>query len=271
MTIGIIGAMEQEIALLKSDMNIIKKSEIAGRIFYEGTLYGINIILVLSRIGKVAAANTTATLILKFNPKIIIFTGVAGAVEPSVNIGDIVLSNNMAQHDLDASPIYPRYEVPILGITNFRVPKLISDMTRKAIKEFLENDITDDFKANIMKAFGISTPILHVGTIVSGDQFVKDSSTTKRIKQDFAEAKCVEMEGAAVAQVCKEFNIPFLVIRVISDKADHSAEIDFIKFLDMASHYSRGILKRLLPAIHDDQYINKAKWLTLDSKPCKQI
>jgi adenosylhomocysteine nucleosidase len=246
MKIGIIGAMEEEISQLNDLMKKNTQQIIAGRIFHEGTINNIEVITVLARIGKVAASATTTTLILHFQVDAIIFTGVAGAIDSSLNIGDIVISDNLVQHDLDASPIFPKYQIPILGITNILPSKDIGDHLYTAAQHYISNKLFFELTKEFLSEFGIAKPKVVYGTIVSGDQFVKNEITIERIRNEIHKAKCVEMEGAAVAQVCHEFNIPFSVVRIISDKADHTSPVDFSKFLQIASYYSRGIIKNFM-------------------------
>lgn len=246
MKIGILGAINEEIILLKNAMNIAKEVSMAGRTFYIGTINGIETVLVLAKIGKVAAAITTSVLINNFNVDAVVFTGVAGAVDEELNIGDIVVSDNLVQHDMDASPIFPKYEIPLLGINSIEASHTLNQALKRAITNFVAYSFAKEVSHELKNSFGIKTPQVHFGTIVSGDQFVKSTETTNRIRNEIKNAKCVEMEGAAVAQVCHEFKVPFSVIRVISDKADHSAPVDFNKFLELASVYSKGIIHHLL-------------------------
>ncbi|MFA6408627.1 MAG: 5'-methylthioadenosine/adenosylhomocysteine nucleosidase [Gammaproteobacteria bacterium] len=246
MRIGILGAMNEEIALLQEIMVVKSIKELAGRIFYIGSINNIETVLVLAKVGKVAAAITTTLLIQEFAVDAILFTGLAGAVALDLNIGDIVVSNTLVQHDLDASPIFPQYEIPLLGISSVDASQILNQQLRTAIQHFLQNSFHQNIEPKMLSSLGITEPKLHFGTIASGDQFVKEAAITHKIRTDFTDAKCVEMEGAAVAQVCYEWGLPFSVVRIISDKADHSADIDFPKFLEVASIYSREIINSLL-------------------------
>ena len=239
--IGIISAMQEEIQALLHELQQVSKSVKGMRTYYTGTLFDKKVVLVFSRWGKVASAATTTQLINDFNVKEIIFTGVAGAIHPKLNIGDIVIGKNLYQHDLNAFPFYEKFEIPILK------------------KKFLEtNDSTNLMEAaNMFLAtyhqfidlddallFDIKTPKVVHGDIASGDQFISSLKKIKRLNKKLPSAVCVEMEGAAVAQVCFEYEIPFSIIRVISDKANNNATIDFPKFANsIASKYALGILK----------------------------
>jgi adenosylhomocysteine nucleosidase len=243
MRIGVIGAMPEEIALLKAEMQVEKEHSYAGRTYYEGKLFHIDCVLVLSRIGKVASASTTTTLINQFNIDLVIFTGVAGSGDKTVKIGDVVIADNLVQHDIDASPIFPKYEIPLLGMSYFEVHEKHKSLLNKAVDTFLKTELKNN---RALSNFGITDPKAHWGTIASGDQFIKDHLVLSEIKKNVPTLKCVEMEGAAVAQVCYEHEVPFLIIRTISDNADHSAPVDFNVFIsEVASHYSRDILKCL--------------------------
>lgn len=243
--IGIMGAMLQEVAHLKEAMQDIKEHQIGGRTYYEGKLYGQDAILVFSRWGKVASSSTATTLIAKFGINSLIFTGVAGAVSEKLNIGDVVIGNKLYQHDMDTRPIFPQYEIPLTGQTFFTPAD--ADLTRA---QAAAGKFTAEISAHIDKAvltkFSIFKPTVHVGTIASGDQFIADPDQHENLHIKDEDVLAVEMEGASVAQVCSEHEIPFTVIRTISDKAKHDAHIDFQAFVDeVASHYSQGIIRNM--------------------------
>jgi len=239
--VGIISAMQEEIQALLHELQNVKKTVKGMRTYYAGTLFDKEVILVFSRWGKVASAATTTQLINDFKVKEIIFTGVAGAIYDKLNIGDIVIGKNLYQHDLNAFPFYEKFEIPILK------------------KKFLEtNDSAKLLEASNLflltyhqfiamedaQLFDILTPKVVHGDIASGDQFISSLKKIKKLNKKLPTAVCVEMEGAAVAQVCFEYEIPFSIIRVISDKANDNSAIDFPKFANsIASKYALGILK----------------------------
>lgn len=245
MKIGIIGAMNEEISLLHDIITVEKENIFAGRHFYSGKINDSEAVLVQAKIGKIAAAITTSLLLTKYNVDAVIFTGVAGAVSDELNIGDITIANSLMQHDMDASPIFPKYQIPLLDISSINTSPDLTNKLKKASYEFVQNNLHQAIPQHLLYELAIKAPKIVPGTIVSGDQFIKDKDVITRIKKDIPDAKCVEMEGAAVAQVCYEFKKPFAIMRVISDKADHSAKIDFPKFLQVASHYSKGIIGNL--------------------------
>src|SRR5262249_2589905 len=210
-------------------------------------------VLVFSRWAKVAAASTVTTLIEAFGVDLVLFTGVAGAADPSLEIGDVVIGTTLIQHDLDPRPLYPRFEGPLLAQTSFQAPLHLLALARESATMYLHKRVHRDIPAETLHTFGINPPPrLHEGLIISGDQFIANPETLSNLRSDLVSAGlpaplCVEMEGAAVAQVCHEHGIPVIVMRTISDRADHSAAIDFASFAaKVASHFSRGIVEQLI-------------------------
>lgn len=245
MKFGILGAMSQEVALMARSMTIRRTVEAGMRTFYEGEWAGREVVLVQARVGKVAAAISTMLLLEKFEVTHIVFSGVAGAIDPRLKIGDIVLAEGLIQHDMDASPLFPRFEIPLLGKTEFEVP--LADESVTAAERYLHAQFALDVPEEKRAAFGIVKPSIHRGLIVSGDQFLADPAITQALRNVLPRTLCTEMEGAAVAQVCHEMNVPFAVIRVISDQADHSAHVDFWRFVEeVAEHLTGGIVREML-------------------------
>ena len=210
--IAVIGAMDSEIQYLLDSMNNVKQEQYAHIIFYTGTLNGKQIVLFKSGVGKVNATMSTTIAIEKYKVTGIIFTGVAGALSPQLNIGDIVISDYLVQHDYDVSALgEPKGDVP--GSTNrkfYADPTLIRIAQRSAQKVSGRNNV-------------------YIGTIATGDQFIADKNKVNEIRKEF-NASAVEMEGAAVAHVANLYTIPIVVIRSISDKADGSAHSNFTDF-----------------------------------------
>lgn len=239
--IGIISAMQEEIQALLHELKNVTTSEKGMRTYYIGTLFNKNVVLVFSRWGKVASAITTTQLINDFNVDEIIFTGVAGGIKDELNIGDVVIGNNMYQHDLNASPFYEKLEIPILKKKFLKTTD--ASNLRKATSLFLAT-YNNYIKITDANLFNITNPKLFFGDIASGDQFISSLKKIKKLNKLIPTAACVEMEGAAVAQVCFEYDVPFSIIRIISDKANNNATIDFPKFANsIASNYALGILK----------------------------
>ncbi len=246
--LGIIAALHQEIASLLQAMGPnVKVHRIGQRDYHEGTLMGRPCVVVLSRIGKVAAAATTVTLIREFKVSAILFTGVAGSINKQVKVGDVVVATQLLQYDINASPLFPRYEVPLLGLSHFDADTSLSAQLQQCAQDYISQDLSIDVNAASREAFRLHQPQCHTGIIISGDCFVSDATHSKQLQQDLPAALCVEMEGASVAQICYEYEIPFAIARIISDQADGSAHIDFNAFLEqVARFYSAGILKRFL-------------------------
>ena len=255
--IGIVGAMPEEIVLLERDLVETRRESRGMREYIEGNLYGHDAVLVFSRWGKVAAASTATTLVDVYDVKLIVFTGVAGAIAEDLEIGDVVIGNRLIQHDLDASalPGLRPHEVPLLRRSEFQPEPRLVNLASKSAHRYLTDTLPTDVPEQVLDEFNLSRPKVRCGLVVSGDQFVADPESLARIRIDLPDAQCVEMEGAAIAQVCYEHNVPAVVIRTISDKADHSAVIDFPRFVDqVASHFSRGILMELLAQLTVNDY-----------------
>lgn len=241
MPIGIMSAMHEEIHLLLEQMQVNCETTIGMRTYYEGLLWENEVVLVFSRWGKVAASSTTTTLIERFEIDELIFSGVAGAINSELNIGDVVIGNRLVQHDMNASPLFEKYEIPLTEKKYFETNNRITNLLHKSAQTFFVNYKLDD---KVKKTFNLHSPKLYLGTIASGDEFVSDIKKIYEIRNDLSDVLCVEMEGAAVAQVCYEYDIPFGIVRTISDSADESAHIDFVKFVEqVASHYTVEILE----------------------------
>lgn len=242
---GIICAMEEEIRLLTQDMSAEKTTEIAGRTFYEGLLYGKEVVLVQSRIGKVAAASTATTLIDRFQVDCVIFCGTAGGVAPELNVGDVTVADKLVQHDFFTGTEW--FRIPLLEISYFETDKALSDGLHRAVEEYIRTKMREEIPQEYLDDFKIVAPKVSVGTIASGDQFICDSAKNKQLAEQIDNLQCVEMEGAAVAQVCYEFGVPLAVLRVISDSANDDSNVDFGKFIEEAAcHFTRGSIKAFL-------------------------
>lgn len=255
MKIGIVGAMPQEIALLQQDLQHARGQTRGMRQYLQGTLYGKDVVLVFSRCAKVAAASTVTTLIEVFGVDLVVFTGVAGATDPGLEVGDVVIGTLLVQHDLDARPLFRRFEVPLLDKVAFEAPASLVSLAKRSAERYLHTHLYDEVSADSFQAFGIKAPKVREGLIISGDQFIASPETLRSLRKalleaDLPMAQCVEMEGAAVAQVCHEHGIPLIVMRAISDRADHCAAVDFIPFVEqVASHFTCGIVKELISAV----------------------
>jgi len=245
--IGIIGAMPEEVDGIVHLLQEREEFTQGMRTYYKGKLNSIPTIVVFSRWGKVAAATTVTALITEFKITELIFTGVAGAIHKDLRVGDIVIGNRFIQHDMDARPIMKKHEIPLLGKTYLDSDDYQVNLALKAIQEVLSsNKLQNAIGTDVLTEFGIAKPRVVVGEIASGDKFFSNAVDKQTLLQELPDTLCVEMEGAAVAQVCFEYEIPFTIIRTISDAADDSAHIDFTKFLSkISSKYSVEIIKSL--------------------------
>lgn len=246
MKIGIMGAMTQEVDSILSHMTNVQTVEHGSRTYHVGKMDSHDVVLVFSRWGKVAAATTATSLITEFKVDQLIFTGVAGASAPDLNIGDIVISSQLYQHDMDARPLMPRHEIPLTGMTFFKADAILMRKAHAATRNLLAT-LSQKIPADELSAFNITQPKCILGTIATGDQFISNTASTRAILDEKPETAAVEMEGAAVAQVCVDYQIPFVVIRTISDKADHQSAIDFPRFIEkIARHYAEHIVTGML-------------------------
>lgn len=245
--IGIMGAMPEEIdgvAALLADKTVLN---IAGRNYYSGAINNIKTVVAVSGWGKVAAAATVSALIHKFNIDELVFTGVAGAINPALKIGDIVIGRRLVQHDMDARPFIPQYEIPLLKKTFFEGgPERISIAKTAAEILLADKNLYALISAEDLLSFNIVSPKVYIGDIASGDQFISDAGKREELLKNLPGILCVEMEGAAVAQVCYESGIPFTIARTISDAANEQSHIDFTAFIrKVASGYSVGLVKNI--------------------------
>ena len=245
--LAIVSAMAEEIASVIDTLSDVKTREFGGRKFHSGKFHGVDVVAVFSRYGKVAAAATVTQLLASYTVDRLIFGGVAGGVQPGLAIGDIVVATDLVQHDMDASPLFPRYEVPLLGKARFTTdPDLRAGLT-KAARLFAEHDLATHVSHVERTFFKMTVPKVVAGMVASGDKFFASSEGVRDLRERLPEVCCVEMEGAAVAQVCDEYGIPFAVVRTISDSADENSVHDFPRFArEIARHYSKGMLDRYL-------------------------
>lgn len=274
---AILSALREEQRGLIELLQQPRKISHAGRDFWHGTLHGQPVVLALSKIGKVAAATTATALIERFGVQRIVFTGVAGGLGAAVNVGDVVVATDFLQHDMDASPLFSRYEVPLYGRTRFEGHEGLSNLLFNAARAALlarglptgakpEHITTPDEYGRALAMAGTATghepcPTLqfpearvHRGLIASGDRFVCGAEESSLLKDALSaaghEVLAVEMEGAAVAQVCLDYGVPFAAVRTISDRADDSAHVDFPRFVDeVASRYAHLIIEQLLHSL----------------------
>lgn len=244
--IGIMSAMHEELAAVLAVMPDEQRVSVAGRDFWVGHWQGHAVVAVLSRIGKVAAATTATVLLERFGASTLIFTGVAGGLGRGVRVGDVVVATGFVQHDLDVSPLFPQHEVPLYGRACFdATPCLLRQLTQAS--ELVLAKAGQHLGQKAMDDFELNSPQVHQGLVISGDRFVSTSAESLRLRQALPDALAVEMEGAAVAQVCFDYGVPFAAVRTISDRADDAAHSDFKRFIrEVASRYSLAIVSQWL-------------------------
>lgn len=226
--IGIIGAMEEEVAALKEAMDIAETKEYASMVFCRGTMGGKDIVVVRSGIGKVNAAVCTQILVDRFKVDRLINTGIAGSLDAQIDIGDIVISTEAVQHDMDATIFGdPVGQVPRMDVLAFPADRILVEKAKEANR-----------KVN---------PDIHTftGRIASGDQFIASGEVKAKIVENF-HALCTEMEGAAIAHAAYLNKVSCVIIRAISDKADNSAVMDYPEFERRAIAHNVRLVKELI-------------------------
>lgn len=230
MKYGIIGAMPEEVDSLVPQMTNVNKYSFGKKDFFEGTLKGKEVVVTCSGIGKVSAGAAAAVLITKFACDAIINNGIAGGLQPKINTLDLVVGNGAIQHDVDVTVFgYKKGQVPqeeLVFPMDEELQKLANDAANKCAKQY-------NFKA-------------YSGLIVSGDQFINGNDARQNINENFPNAFACEMEGAAIAQVCKIYGAKCLVIRSISDKADGSADMSSEEMLPKAKDIAQQVLLEIL-------------------------
>lgn len=243
--LGIISALQEEQAGLIAQMSDVQTTTRGMRNYVHGKLWEIDCVCVLSRLGKVASAATAATLIERFDVSHVVFTGVAGSADQRVKIGDIVIADNLVQHDMDTRPLFPQFEIPLTGLSKFSSERKLSMQLEQAAQQFLDRDLIQQIAHTERKKLQINEARVHRGLIASGDEFISSATRLQELKKHFPDLLAVEMEGAAVAQVCFEFGIPFSVIRTISDGANEHSAVDFMEFIrQVASVYAFHTIQR---------------------------
>ena len=232
-----------EVKALLTNKTVVK---IANREFVVGKINGIACVVAFSKWGKVAATITATLLVQEFGVTDLFFIGTAGAMAEGLKVGDIVISKRLVQHDLDARPIISRFELPLLNRVYVDSDPALTELAGKAVTNLLNKGVETMVGEEAVKEFNLA-PDLYFGDIASGDQFINSNEKREEILGLLPDVLCVEMEGAAVAQVCLEFGTPFTVIRTISDTADHNARVDFGKFIiEVANAYSRAIIGEIM-------------------------
>lgn len=232
--IALIGAMDQEIELLKQALEPCELFSVAGYDFYHGQLQGVDVTLLKSGIGKVNAAIGTAILLHEFKPDCVINTGSAGGFDPELTVGDVVISDRVLHHDADLT---------IFGYQPGQLP----GMPPAFIPDTLLSAIAEDC---ISQLDGVQA--VH-GLIATGDSFMNQAEKVEATRQNFPDIKAVEMEAAAIAQTCHRFEVPFIVIRALSDIAGKESNISFKEFLDTAATHSAQMVCAIVARIVEQQ------------------
>ena len=248
MTIAILSALPEEQAGLLQQLQHARRHVHGGRVFWQGLLSDRPVVLALSGMGKVAAATTATVLIERFACVRVLFTGVAGGLGQQVRVGDVVVARQYLQHDMDASPLCPRWELPGYGRADVACDPALSVLLLQAAQDFLLVTSQENQPDSAAAAQA------HHGLVVSGDRFIATAQASNTLRRELQEAGhtvlAVEMEGAAVAQVCADYQVPFAAMRTISDRADDDAHVDFTRFIEtVASRYAEHIVQSWLQAV----------------------
>jgi len=225
--------MDRELDALLEDFDTPRTERVINRTFYRGVLHGHEAVAVIAGIGKTAVATTATLLVQHFGVQCVVLTGAAGRVSDDLSIGDVVVATHLVHHDLDASPIFPRYHVPTLGTARLAADEAVTALAYDAAQSFIAAEPGDGGK-------------VAKGLVLSGDQFMNPAQI-RDLRRRFPDGLAVEMEGAAVAQVCIESGTPYAIVRSISDDGNADA---FERFLHSdCGRYARGIISRLLMAM----------------------
>jgi len=249
MTLAILSALPEEQSGLADALHNARTVQRAGRRFVQGDLHGKAVVLGLTGIGKVAAATTTTALVEHFGVQRLIFTGVAGGLGGGVQVGDVVVAQQFLQHDMDVRPLFPRWQVPGYAQPSFACDEQLVHALHAAAQHCTAQAAS--WKEALLNGYA---PRAHAGLIVSGDQFIVSAAVSQGIRQDLSSAGhqplAVEMEGAAIAQVCADYGIPFAAVRTISDRADDTAHVDFPAFVQhIASRYAQLMIEHVVRSV----------------------
>lgn len=227
MKIAVIGAMEEEVKLLRNALTNRNVTNIANNEFTSGMYEDKEVVLLKCGIGKVNAAIGTALLLHEFRPNVVINTGSAGGFDTSLEVGAVVISDEVRHHDVDVTAFnYEMGQVPQMPAA-FKANEQLMELAVESVKEIGEHQYS-------------------VGLICSGDIFMNDPNKVEAVRKLFPKMKAVEMEAAAVAQVCYQFNVPFVVIRALSDIAGKQSNISFDEFLPIAAKHSTEIVLKTI-------------------------
>jgi adenosylhomocysteine nucleosidase len=243
MKIGILGATEEEVHLITKKFENLNIEESAKRKYFSGKLFDIETVLVFSRWGKVASASTVTTLIEKYKIDFLIFIGVSGALNKELNVGDVVIADKLIHHDLNNMSFLQQHKDEENDYSHIPVTRNAVEKTKLSVEKFM-TQIHSKISPNTLNQYGITNPKVKIGTIATGNQFISEYQAAELMALNIKNLMCIEMESAAVAQVCHEHNIDFSVIRIISDNFDHSAQINLQQFVhEISIEYTLEIIK----------------------------
>lgn len=230
MTLAIIGAMDEEVSLIRDQLSQLETIDSCGVVFYRGQLQGYPVVLLRSGIGKVAAALSTTLLLERFAPDYVVNIGSAGGFDPKLNVGDVVIGSQLAYHDVDVTAFgYPPGQLPGQPL-HFHADAELLALAERCLHAV----------AHVQSARGL---------ICSGDVFMADPARVAAVRQLFPEMQAVEMEGAAIAQVCQQFGVPYVVIRALSDIAGQESSTSFDEYLKVAAHHSSLLVAAMAAAL----------------------
>jgi adenosylhomocysteine nucleosidase len=232
MKIAIIGAMEEEVTLLRDHIDNKEQTVIAGCEFTTGKMNDADVVLLRSGIGKVNAAMSTTILLEKFKPEVVINTGSAGGFHPDLNVGDVVISTEVRHHDVDVTAFGYEYgQVPQLPAA-FQADENLVQLAESAAKEINEIQVVK-------------------GLIATGDSFMNDPIRVEALREKFEDLQAVEMEAAAIAQVSHQFQTPFVIIRSLSDIAGKESDVSFEQYLEKAAVNSASLVMKIVKAVNE--------------------
>lgn len=249
--IGIMAAEPEEISAIQTEMKIVNREVRGDREYFVGKFHERDVVVVFGKCGKVAAAQTATTLIEHYGIDRLLFVGVGGGTGPEVNVGDIVIADSTIQHDVDITALgAEKFEMPLTRRKYYELDSQMLELVLEAGKEYLSEIFKNAELSAAMADLNIVNPKVHVGTIASGDVFVASSEKVSELISQIDNLKCLEMEGAAVALVCHEYQIPCAIVRAISDNAEKDANVSFVKFLNtIATKMLLGISDKIFEKI----------------------
>jgi adenosylhomocysteine nucleosidase len=245
--IGILDSLGSDNLVLKKVIENYTIETIGKNKYYSGTIGTKKVVGVFSGWGKTSVAETTSTLIHRYNVTHIVMTGLAGALDKDLNIGDIIIGSSYIQHDLDLSPMFPRGVIPFLGKSFLECDKNLLEKAELSVKEVLDNDVEKLKDLQYFNTSDSQPPKYKIGEIATGDKFITKQNEIAHIKHDFPLSLAVDMDSATAAHLCYCYDIPFISVHTISDKADDTAQVIFKRFLaDISSHYSIAFINNII-------------------------